>query len=137
MKAYSLSDTPLYYKRKNETYDELYLALGEADADMVAERLGGINIHIPHDPTKGCRLFKSLTPSARERLSDYFGGADIRLPALKILKRQFKSRALALSAEAALEEGKTIREVAMEHGVSDRWIYKILADLRGVGHAHA
>ena len=101
--------------------EELLEILGAEGLRKLAEERGGRRAYVPRDPPDSHWLVRALGREAAAALAWRFGGDRISIPARPDAAAR-SERIRELRAQ-----GRGVREIAAKAGVSERWVYKVLA----------
>jgi hypothetical protein len=105
-------------------FGELIMLVGETPARKLVARFGGLRVYIPHRPAPGDHLVRAVGIGAANKLARVFGGDRLLIPA-------DGERALRRDRIRALRRhGLSISVIAHALHVTERYVYKVLADTR-------
>jgi Mor family transcriptional regulator len=104
---------------------DLALAIGAGAAARLARAYGGRRVYIPATPSARDQISRSIGLEAAVRLARLYGGLRVMIPA-------DPERALRRARIVALRrKGRSVSAIARATGVSERYVYKVLAASRG------
>jgi Mor family transcriptional regulator len=100
---------------------DLALAIGLGAAARLAHAFGGRRVYIPATPSARDQISRSIGLEAAVRLARLYGGERVMIPA-------DPERALRRARIVAMRRrGWSVSAIARETGVSERYVYKVLA----------
>ena len=107
--------------RPDSLLGDLTLAIGIGAAARLAHACGGRRVYIPATPSARDQMSRSIGLEAAVRLARLYGGERVMIPA-------DPERALRRARIVAMRRhGWSISAIARETGVSERYVYKVLA----------
>lgn len=107
---------------------ELIAAAGEAGAQALVERHGGLTVHVPKrlpdevEEADAHPVFGCLPPERRAGFARTFGGDEIYIPKCDAAVRAARDRAI----RAAYDRGARVQDLARAYRLSERRLYGIL-----------
>jgi len=101
--------------------DAVIEVIGEAAAQMLCERLGGVPIYVPQIPTPGSLLVLAIGRGPAARLCDRMAGAYLELPS-RHGRQSIRRRQDVLYD---LRRGLAVSEIASRHGITTRRVMQI------------
>ncbi len=108
-----------YFEGLEATAENFRRLLGPDGARKLAEAFGGRRLYVPRNPGEHHPITVALGQSAADRLAGAFHGVGIDIPMLAERKAEIR-RLDAL--------GWTRAAIAKEVKVTERWVYKTLAE---------
>jgi Mor family transcriptional regulator len=100
---------------------DMALAIGAAAAARLARAFGGRRLYIPATPSARDQISTLIGLEAAVRLAKKYGGSRVMVPA-------DPERALRRARIVAMRrQGWSASEIARTTGVSERYVYKVLA----------
>jgi Mor family transcriptional regulator len=103
---------------------DLALAIGAGAAARLARAYGGRRVYIPATPSARDQISRSIGLEAAVRLARLYGGSRVMIPA-------DPERALRRARIVAMRRnGWSVSAIARAAGVSERYVYKVLAASR-------
>jgi Mor family transcriptional regulator len=105
---------------------DLALAIGAGGAARLAQAFGGRRVYVPVTPSARDRISRVIGLGAAVRLAQKFGGERVMIPA-------DPERAVRQARIVAMRRrGWSVSEIAGALGVSERYVYKVLAAHRNM-----
>lgn len=98
------------------SWPELTDLVGHEAATVLCQHYGGVSKYVPADSKRG-DLRKLIGMAAADTLANMHGGETLELPNGINKPEPKKPRILGL-----LEEGLSVRQVAMQAGVTENWV---------------
>lgn len=108
-------------RKRRPLLDQFAEVIGEDAAVKISAHFGGRQLYVPRKPPSTTSpLVEAIGEIAAHKLAKRFGGLSYAIP-LTAGKRA--------RIEQLLGEGATVREVADELGCTERYVYKVQAEL--------
>lgn len=108
-------------RRPGSLLGDVTLAIGTAAAARLARAYGGRRLYIPATPSADDQISRVIGLEAAVRLARKFGGERVLVPVNP-------ERALRRARIVAMRRrGWSASEIARTNGVSERYVYKVLA----------
>lgn len=104
---------------------ELEELIGREAADTLCRTSGGVPLHVPYSPDAGSRLGRLLGPGPLTALCAEYGGMRITVPNGR-RPEPHKGAVIRL-----LEAGRPHGSIALELGVTERYVRMVAARMRG------
>ena len=104
--------------------DELAEMLGEEGLQALSAERGGRSAVVPRRIRTGHWIERAVGREAADRLAFRYGGCRIYIP-------RGAAQARAARVLALRRQGRSVAQIAAAEGVSDRWVWKILAAAEG------
>jgi DNA-binding transcriptional regulator LsrR (DeoR family) len=101
------------------TAANLVRLLGEDGARALAQAFGGRRLYVPRQPGAHHPITVAVGQQAAERLAAAFHGVGIDVPVMPATRTEIRR----LDAE-----GLTRADIARKLGITERWVYKTLAE---------
>lgn len=105
-----------------ESLRQIEESLGLATAVAMVQHFGGLRLFIPKKPKPGHILLERLGTEVATALCRTYGGETITVPRGRAATLAVRNANIAASYDA----GMTVRELAMQHQLTERQIYTIL-----------
>ena len=123
----SLLPPPRNPEERATLFAEIAHLIGEVAARQLIERFGGRRVYVPNRPEHDDHMVRTVGLAAALKLADRFGGERLFVPhdALRGTRRaevrELRRRGLSISA------------IAHRVRVTERYVYKVLAEVRTHG----
>lgn len=108
------------------SFPELESVIGRADAEALCRAYGGVAKYLSRQPDAAHPFAPIIGMTKLQILADYAGGWHLALPNLRRPEAQ-KNRILDL-----LDRGEPHEQIALDCGVSERWVRTLVARRREV-----
>ena len=95
---------------------------------LVAAR-GGSRVYVPMQPEVGCTLARLIGHEAARALAAEYGGEHIEIPKCDAALRALRDAEL----QKRIEAGESVSRVALDAGLTERHLRRILAQARQAG----
>lgn len=102
---------------------ELEMLIGKEAAQVLCRHAGGVSHRCPVHPHTDTLFARLIGAPALKKLCQAYGGEMIVLP-----NGQHTTKKMDIVAR--LEQGKSCRQIAMELGLTERWVEIVAKDLR-------
>lgn len=106
-----------------DTLIELIDVLGEDAVDRLRQHFGGTELYVPFGLPEDHRICRALGREIANKLVAWGGGSRVNVP--KCDPVNLRARILQLRAER-----RTAGEIAVEVGISERHVFRILKEAR-------
>jgi|GEM_PF-2869356 len=108
-----------------DIFDIRYIAelAGEKTARLLVETFPGVSLYIPARKLPEGHVLLTLGEEVAQTVQDHFGGAHLDIP------RRYRTTTVRTRDEAivsAYMNGKLIRDIALDHDISERRVHQIL-----------
>jgi len=105
---------------------EMIQIIGEEHTSKMLQRFGGTVLYVPLNPKEQHPITRLIGVQGAAKLASHFGGATLTIPIGKKYL-QVKQRKMI---QQLREQNQTCRQIALRLGCTERWVRKVLADLR-------
>lgn len=99
-------------------FESVAAIIGEHAALILCERLGGVQVYVPQCPSSGSPLVLAIGHGPAARLCDAMAGQYLYLPSRQVTTRARRQQDVIYD----LRRGMSVREIAMKHGITTRWV---------------
>lgn len=110
----------------SKVFNEIADIIGKDAAQELTDRFGGIQLHIPTNPGRDSVISLAIGRNKAEKLGSIYGGCSIQLPSKQSSAAKLRKNGI----ERCIRQGMPHREIAINHGVTVQWVYRVAQLMR-------